>query len=98
MLGEAPMRHMKLPLAKGGSLLRDEVSWIRAVLGRMRRLEVLGQSLDLTQVFQLKWVIVGGKSDVLGRLGLLKLLWCIFPRRVTLMRVWSVVACVLLPL
>ena len=64
MLGEAPMRHMKLPLAKGGSLLRDEVSWIRAVLDRMQRLEVLGQSLDLTQVFQLKWVIVGGKSDV----------------------------------
>ena len=64
MLGEAPMRHMKLPLAKGGSLLRDEVSWIRAVLDRMQRLEVSGQSLDLTQVFQLKWVIVGGKSDV----------------------------------
>ena len=25
MLGEAPMRHMRLSLAKGGSLLRGEV-------------------------------------------------------------------------
>ena len=29
-LGEEPMRHMKLLLAKGGSLLlRDEVGWVR---------------------------------------------------------------------
>ena len=51
------MRHVKLPLAKGGSLLKDEVGWIRARLGGVGRLEVLGQSLDLRQVFQLEWVI-----------------------------------------
>ena len=49
------MRHVKLPLAKGGSLLKDEVGWIRARLGGVGRLEVLGQSLDLRQVFQLEW-------------------------------------------
>ena len=32
MLGEAPMRHMKLPLVKCGSLLRGEVGWVRAGL------------------------------------------------------------------
>ena len=41
------MRHMELPLAKGGSkggsLLRGEVGWVRAGLGGMRTLEVLGQ-------------------------------------------------------
>ena len=62
MLGEAPMKHMKLSLTKGGSLLRSEVGWIRARLG-VQRLEVLRQCLDLRQVFELEWVIVGGKSD-----------------------------------
>ena len=51
------MRHVKLPLAIGGSLLKAEVGWIRARLGGVGRLEVLGQSLDLRQVFQLEWVI-----------------------------------------
>ena len=43
------MWHMKLSLAKGGSkggsLSRGKVGWVRAGLGGMRRLEVLGQSL-----------------------------------------------------
>ena len=38
------MRHVKLPLAKGGSLLRGEIGRIRAGLSDMWRLEVLGQS------------------------------------------------------
>ena len=64
-LGEAPIRHMKLLLAKGASLLlRGEVGWFRAELGGVSRLEVLEKSLDLRQVLQLGWVIVGGKSDV----------------------------------
>ena len=50
--------------AKGGSLLRGEVGWVKARLGAVQRLEVLGQSLDLRQVLQLEWVIVGEKSDV----------------------------------
>ena len=58
------MRHMKLPLAKGVSLLGGEVGRVRAGLIGMMRLGVLGQSLDLRQVFQLERVIVGGKSDV----------------------------------
>ena len=58
------MSHMKLPLAKGGSLLGGEVGRDRAGLIGMQSLEVLGQNLDLRQVFQLEWVIVGGKSDV----------------------------------
>ena len=33
-------------------------------LGGVQRLEVLGQSLDLRQVFQLEWVIVVGKSNI----------------------------------
>ena len=64
VLGEVPMRHMKLPLARNGSLLRGDVGWVKAGLGGMQRLEVLRQSLDLSQAFQLEWVIVGGKSDV----------------------------------
>ena len=64
MLGEVPIRHMKLPLARYGSLLRGDVGWVKAGLGGMQRLEVLGQSLDLSQAFHLEWVIVGGKSDV----------------------------------
>ena len=42
------------------------MGWVWAGLGGMRRLKVLGQSLDLRQVFQLEWMIVGGKSDVLN--------------------------------
>ena len=45
------MRHMKLPLAKSGSLLRGEVGWIRARMSGVQRLQVLVQSLDLRQVF-----------------------------------------------
>ena len=52
MLGEATMRHMKLSLAKGGSLLRGAVGWISARLGGVQQLEVLVQSLDLKQLFQ----------------------------------------------
>ena len=48
-----------------GSLLRGEVGWIRAWLDGVRRLEVLGDSLDLSQVFQLDWVIVGGNNDLI---------------------------------
>ena len=48
-----------------GSLLRGEVGWIRAWLDGVRRLEVLGDSLDLRQVFQLDWVIVGGNNDLI---------------------------------
>ena len=33
MLEEAPMRHIKLPLAKGGFLLRDEKGWLVLGLG-----------------------------------------------------------------
>ena len=44
------MRHMKPFLAKGGSLLRGDVGWIRAGLGGVWRLELLGQSLRLRQV------------------------------------------------
>ena len=69
------------------------MGWIRARLGGVGRLEVLGQILDLRQVFQLEWVIVGGQRDLfilnlvcsswgIQRLGHLKFLWCIFPRRV----------------
>ena len=36
MLGEAPMRHMKLPLVKCESLLRGEVGWVRAGLCGVR--------------------------------------------------------------
>ena len=74
---EAPTRHMKLLLAKGGSLLlRREVGCVRAGFGGAWRLEVLEQSLDLRQVLQLEWVIAGGKSDTWGiqRLALLKFL------------------------
>ena len=35
------MRHMKLLLAKCGSLLRVELGWVRAELGDVWRLEVL---------------------------------------------------------
>ena len=38
------MGHMKLILSKGGSSLRSEVGWVRAVLGGVWRLEMLGQS------------------------------------------------------
>ena len=58
-MGEALTRHMKLPLAKGGSLVRGEVGWIMARLGDVQRLEVLGQSLDLRHVFQLISVGMG---------------------------------------
>ena len=40
----APMWHIKLPLAKSGSLLRSEVGWVRTGLGGVWRLEVLAQS------------------------------------------------------
>ena len=40
----APMGHMKLLLSKGESSLRGEVGWVRAVLGSVWRLEVLGSS------------------------------------------------------
>ena len=83
-----------LTLAKVGSLLRNEVGWVRTGLGRVRRLKLLGQTLDLRQVFQLEWVIVGGKSYVsifklvcssleIRRFRDLKFLWCMFPRRVS---------------
>ena len=36
------MRHIKLLLSKGGSSLRGEVGWVRAVLGGVWRLDVLG--------------------------------------------------------
>ena len=80
--------------------------WVR--LGGVQTLEVLGQSLDLRQVYQLQ--CVGGKCDgKLGRvmflffklvccswgiqrLGILKSMWCVFPRRVCWVRVCSVVA------
>ena len=51
LLGEAPIRHIKLPLAKSGSPLRDEMGWVRAGFGVVLRSEVLGHSLPLTQVF-----------------------------------------------
>ena len=41
------------------------MGWIRAWLDGVRRLEVLGDSLDLSQVFQLDWVIVGGNNDLI---------------------------------
>ena len=63
MLGELPMRHMKLSLAKSGFLLSGDVGCIRARLGGVRRLEVLGHASDLRQVLQFEWVIVGVKSD-----------------------------------
>ena len=80
--------------------------WVR--LGGVRTLEVLGQSLDLGQVYQLQ--CVGGKCDGklrrvmflffklvccswgIQRLGILKSMWCVFPRRVCWVRVCSVVA------
>ena len=37
----------------------------------MQRLKVLAKSLDLKQVFQLEWVIVGGKSNLFIYEGLL---------------------------
>ena len=40
------------------------MGWIRARLGGVGRLEVLGHILDLRQVFQLEWVIVGGQRDL----------------------------------
>ncbi len=40
--GEAPMGHMKLLLSKGGFSLRGDVGGVRAVLGGVWRLEVLG--------------------------------------------------------
>ena len=51
MLKETPMGHMKLPLAKSGSLLKGEVGWARAGMGAVWRLEIFGQSLELRQVF-----------------------------------------------
>ena len=69
MLEEAHIRHMKLSLGTGGSLLRGEVGWIRATFVGAWRQEVLGQRLDLREGFQLDWVmgrverLVGGKSD-----------------------------------
>lgn len=38
--------------------------WVKAGMGVMRRLELLGPNLYLTQVLQLEWVIVGGKTNV----------------------------------
>ena len=64
MLGEARMRHMKLPLANGEFPLRGEVDWIRTCLSGVWRLEVLVQGLGLRQVLQLEWVTVGRKSNV----------------------------------
>ena len=40
-----------LTFAKVGSLLRNEVGWVRTGLDRVRRLKLLGQTLDLRQVF-----------------------------------------------
>ena len=57
------MRHMKLPLAKSGFLLSVDVGCIRARLGCVWRLEVLGHASDLRQVLQFEWVIVGVKSN-----------------------------------
>ena len=69
MLEKAHIRHMKLSLGTGGPLLRGEVGWIRATFVGAWRQEVLGQRLDLSEGFQLDWVmgrverLVGGKSD-----------------------------------
>ena len=63
----------------------------------------------MKQVLQLEWVIVGGKSDVfilklvcsswgIQCLALLKFLRCMFPGGAPGMRVWNVVAWVMLPL
>ena len=54
LLKEVPMRRMKLPLAKDGSLLRGKVDWVSARLSGVMRLVLLGQDLDLRQVLQLK--------------------------------------------
>ena len=70
LLEEAHIRYMKLSLGTGGPLLRGEVGWIRTTFVGVWRQEVLGQRLDLREVFQLDWVmgrvgsLVGGKSDV----------------------------------
>ena len=64
-LWEAPMYHMKLFSSKGGSLLRREADLVRAWLGGVWKLDVLGQSWDLRQVLQFELMISGGKKDFL---------------------------------
>lgn len=58
------MRHMKLLLSKGGSLLRGEVHWVRSELVDVWKLEVLEQSSDLRLILLLEVVTVDGKRDV----------------------------------
>ena len=83
------MRHMKLLLAKGQTLLlRGEVGWVRSWLGGVWRLEVLEKGLDQRQVLQFEWVIFMGDTRFIcsswgiQRSTLLKFLWCMFPGRV----------------
>lgn len=75
------MRHMKLLLAKCGSLLRVEVSWVRAELGGVWRLEGdscctsvrMGDSCWEVRCFYFMKLVCN--SWEIQRLALLKFLW-----------------------
>ena len=95
------MWHIKLPLSKGRFLLRGEVGWVTTWFGGKWNLAELEQSWVLRRVLQFQLVIVGGKRDFLwlyfwsslaalewsGIWYFLIFSWCVFPGRVSWIRV-----------